>query len=381
MTSATRPPYMRDSVAQVAAEGRIVYAPSLGRPMRGLHLNECPLPPSPRVVDAVRDAAARANRYPDAQARALAEALSQRTGVAPEAIVFGTGSEELLNLTTLIALEPGDEVVTAVPAFGRYVKATKIAGGVPVRVPVQANGSNDIAGMLRAITPRTRIVYCALPNNPTGWMNTEAEVRALVAGVPETALLLIDEAYYEFSRYAGGPDVLAMVKSTRRGPWMALRTFSKAYCLAGLRLGYALCSGVEVANALQRVRTAFNANALVQAAALAALEDEAHLEKVLSVCATERRRLDQGLRALGLTPMQTVTNFMSIPLPAPMKSADVVAQMRERGILIGAWADGGRDDVIRISIGAADDTDAVLAAMAEILGEAKALAGSRATAG
>jgi histidinol-phosphate aminotransferase len=338
----------------------------MDRPMRALHLNECPLPPSPRVIEAVTRAAASANRYPDAQAGAVRAALAARTGVAPDCIVFGTGSEELLSLTTMIAVDPGDEVVTAVPAFGRYVQSTRIAGGVPVRAPVQANGSNDIPAMLAAISPRTRIVYCALPNNPTGWNNTADEIALLTAKAPASVLLVIDEAYYEFARHAGGPDVLAALRA-RKGPWMVMRTFSKAYCLAGLRLGYALCSSAEVANGLQRVRTVFNANALVQAAALAALADEAYLEKVLTTCATERQRLEAGLRARGLTPMPTVTNFMSIPLPAPMKAADVVARMQEHGILIGAWSDGGRDDVIRISIGGPEDTDAVLTAMRAIL--------------
>lgn len=369
MTDANRPPYMRDPVAALPVGGKIPYAPAMSRPMRALHLNECPLPPSPAVVEAVRAAAASANRYPDAQAGALRAALSQRTGVAPDCIVFGTGSEELLNLTTLIAVDPGDEVVTAVPAFGRYVQSTRLAGGMAIRVPVQANGSNDIPGMLAAITPRTRIVYCALPNNPTGWNNTADEIALLTAKAPDSVLLVIDEAYYEFARHAGGADVL-MALQARKGPWMVLRTFSKAYCLAGLRLGYALCSAAEVANALQRIRTVFNANALVQAAALAALQDEAYLATVLETCATERGRLDAGLRALGLTPMPTVTNFMSIPLPTspvPMKAADVVARMLEHDILIGAWSDGGRDDVIRISIGGPEDTDAVLAAMKSIL--------------
>lgn len=365
MNDATRQPYMRPGVAALATGGRIAYAPGLDRPMRALHLNECPLPPSPRVIEAVRQAAASANRYPDAQARALGAAIAARTGVKPDCIVFGTGSEELLNLTTLIALDPGDAVVSSTPAFGRYVKSTQIAGGVPIRVPVQANGANDIPAMLAAITPRTRIVYCALPNNPTGWNNTADEIALLMAKAPDSVLLVIDEAYFEFARHAGGADVLAALK-VRKGPWMVMRTFSKAYCLAGLRLGYALCSSVEVADALQRVRTAFNANALVQAAALAALDDAAYLEKVLTVCATERGRLDAGLRRLGLTPMPTVTNFMSISVP--MKAADVVAGMQARGILIGAWSDGGRDDVIRISIGGAEDTDAVVESMAAILG-------------
>lgn len=359
-----RPPYMRDSVAAVPPGGRMAYAPALQQPVRALHLNECPYPPSPKVVEAIRRAAPAVNRYPDAQARRLAAALAARTGVDPSRIVFGTGSEELLNLTTLLALDPGDAVVASTPSFGRYMRSTQLAGGVPIRVNLHADGRNDVAALVAAVTPRTRILYCALPNNPTGWNNSAAEIEYLATRTPDGVLLAIDEAYHEFARHAGGPDVLAVL-AARKGPWIVLRTFSKAYCLAGLRLGYALCSSAEAAGALQRGRTAFNANVLVQEAALAALEDEAHLKMVLDACAAERRRLEAGLRRLGLAPMPSVTNFLSVPVP--MKAQSVVAAMQDRGILIGHWTEGGRDDVIRISIGLAEDTDAVLAALAEIL--------------
>jgi len=355
---------MRESVAAVAPGGKMAYAPSLSQPVRALHLNECPLPPSPMVVEAIRAAAAGVNRYPDPQARKLAAAIQARTGVDPQRIVFGTGSEELLNLTTLLALDPGDAVVASTPSFGRYMRSTQLAGGQPIRVKLHEDGRNNVVALVAAITPRTRILYCALPNNPTGWNNDRAEIDYLATRTPDHVLLAIDEAYFEYARHAGGPDVLAALKA-RRGPWIVMRTFSKAYCLAGLRLGYALCGTAETAGALQRGRTPFNANVLVQAAALAALEDEEHLLEVLESCATERARLDAGLRGLGLKPMPTVTNFMSIPVP--MKAADVVDAMQARGILIGMWTEGGRDDVIRISIGLAADTDAVLAALGDIL--------------
>jgi histidinol-phosphate aminotransferase len=359
---------MRAAVAAVAPAGRLTHAGSLPRPVRALHLNECPLPPSPMVVEAIRAAASGVNRYPDAQGRQLRTVLAERTGIPADRIVFGTGSEELLNLATLIALDPGDEIVASTPAFNRYVKAAQLAGGRGITVPLQEDGRNDIAALVGAVTPRTRILFAAMPNNPTGQMNDAAEVEALALRTPDDVLLLIDEAYHEFARHAGGPDVLAAL-ARRTGPWMVLRTFSKAYCLAGLRLGYALCSSADVALALGRIKTAFNANVLVQAAAVAALQDEAYLKRVLETCATERRRLMEGCRALGLEPMPSVTNFVSIPVPLP--AARVMAEMQERGILISVWGgEGVREDVIRISIGLADDTDAVLAALADILGEA-----------
>ncbi len=364
MPNPVRTPYMRPEVAILPPVGRLTHAASLPGPVRALHLNECPLPPSPAVIAAIRAAVPTINRYPDAHARRLAAALQERTGVAADRIVFGTGSEELLNLTTLLALDRGDQIVTSTPSFSRYVRSAELAGGSAIRVPVLADGRNDVAGLIAALTPRTRILYCAIPNNPTGWFNDPDEVARLAGDTPETVLLAIDEAYHEYARHAGGPDILAAL-ARRRGPWIVMRTFSKAYCLAGLRLGYALCSTSDVAGAVGRGRTAFNANVLAQTAALAALEDEAYLKLVLETCAIERGRLIAGARTLGLEPFPSVTNFVSIPVP--LKAADVVAAMARRGILISSWGDGGRDDVIRISIGLAEDTDAVLSSLTEIL--------------
>lgn len=362
-----RAPFLRACAAGVAPSGRLVHAASLPRAVRALHLNECPLPPSPAVVEAIRGAAATVNRYPDAQAHRLATALAERTGVAPDRIVFGAGSEELLTLATLVALDPGDGVVVSTPTFGRYAKAAELAGGRAIKVALLGDGRNDVRALVSAVTEGTRILCAATPNNPTGQMNDAAEVEHLARATPEDVLLIIDEAYYEFARHAGGPDVLKAL-ARRQGPWIVMRTFSKAYCLAGLRLGYALCSAAEVAGALARIRTAFNANALAQAAALAALEDEAHLKLVLETCDVERGRLIEGCRALGLEPMPSVTNFVSIPVPMP--ASQVMAAMQERDILISLWGDGGRDDVIRISVGLAEDTDAVLAALGDVLGSA-----------
>lgn len=364
MQEIVRQPFMRASVAAAAPVGRLTPVVAAKGPVRRLHLNECPHPPSPGVIEAIRAAAGSVNRYPDAQAGELAAALAERTGVAVDRIVFGTGSEELLNLLGLVALDPGDEIVCTTPSFGRYAKSAQLAGAKAVRVPVLADGRNDIPGLLAAVTPKTRILYAALPNNPTGALDDAAKVERLIETAPSNLLLVVDEAYFEHAHYAGAPDVLAVL-ARRDGPWIVMRTFSKAYCLAGLRLGYALCSTSEVAGSLNRSRTAFNAGVLAQAAALAALKDEVHLAMVLESCAVERARLRDGCRALGLEPLPTVTNFMSIPVPVP--AAQIVAGMQAQGILIGAWGDGARDDVIRISIGLPEDTDAVLQALGALL--------------
>jgi histidinol-phosphate aminotransferase len=329
-----------------------------------LNLNECPSPPSPRVVEAIRMAAGSINRYPDPTWRALAAAIAQRTGVEPARIAFGNGSDELLMLLSQIVLEPGLSAVLPVPSFPRYMTASLFAGATPIPVPVRGNGANDIDAMLAAIRPETRLVVCATPNNPTGAMLDAADLARLATGVPANALLLIDEAYFEFARHAGGPNALDAV-AARKGPWAIVRTLSKAYSLAGMRVGYALLSSTDLAEAVNRVRGMFNVNMLAQVAAVAALEDEAYTRVLLDDCARERKRLSEGCARLGCKPLPSVANFVSVQLPMP--AADAVQSFADRGILVVAIGAPPFDRHVRITVGTAEDTDAVLKALAELL--------------
>ncbi|HEX2114778.1 MAG TPA: aminotransferase class I/II-fold pyridoxal phosphate-dependent enzyme [Alphaproteobacteria bacterium] len=333
-------------------------------PIRRLNLNESAFPPSPRVIAAICDAAGQVNRYPDPRWRALAAAIAQRTGVEPARIVFGNGSDDLLMLLAQVALESGASAVLPTPSFPRYMTGTLFAGASPIAVPVRADGANDVGAMLAAIRPDTKLVLCATPNNPTGAMLDEAALARLASGVPANVLLVIDEAYFEFARHAGGPDALAAL-AARPGPWAVVRTLSKAYGLAGLRVGYALLSGPDLAEALNRVRGMFNVNVIAQVAALAALEDAAHTQRLLDDCAVERRRLSEGFARLGCAPLPSVANFVSAQLPIP--AAGAVKAFFERGILVGAIGPAPFERHIRVTIGGPDDTDAVLGALAEIL--------------
>jgi histidinol-phosphate aminotransferase len=335
-----------------------------GVTVRRLNLNECPYPPSPRVVEAIQKAAAATNRYPDPTWRALAAAISKRTGVEPARIAFGNGSDELLMLLSQIVLEAGSSTVLPVPSFPRYMTATLFAGATPIPVAVRSDGANDVGAMLAAIRPDTRLVVCATPNNPTGAMLDAATLARLATGVPANVLLLVDEAYFEFARHAGGPDALAALAS-RQGPWAVVRTLSKAYSLAGMRVGYALLSSPDLAEAVNRVRGMFNVNMLAQVAAVAALEDEAHTQRLLDDCARERRRLSEGSARLGCPPLPSVANFVSVQLPMP--AADAVAAFAARGILVVAVGAPPFDRHIRVTVGTAEDTDAVLKALAEIV--------------
>jgi histidinol-phosphate aminotransferase len=336
------------------------------RPIRFLHLNESPYPPSPHAIEAAGKAIVDLNRYPDIHGRALANALSERTGVPANRIIFGAGSDELIHFLCEIALTHGDELVTPAPTFPRYAISARLLGAKPVRTRLTPNGANDAKALAAAVTERTRVVFCCTPNNPSGAFMEEAALEELIARVPDSVLLVVDEAYYEFGRYAGAPDVLRLLKR-RRGPWAVLRTFSKAYGLAALRVGYALCGADDIADALRKAKLQYNVNTVAQAAALAALEDDAHLVRTLDDSARERKRLSDGLAALGIAPFPSAANFVSGLMPFAASLA--MEELRKRCILIRDWRDPDHLNEIRITLGLSDDTDAVLAALREILAD------------
>jgi histidinol-phosphate aminotransferase len=333
-------------------------------PMRRMNFNESPYPPSPKAIEAMREACGQVNRYPDAHWSALRGALSTRTGVPSTRIVAGNGSDELITSATRIALTPGDEVIAPAPSFGSFAKGAAIEGAKLVTVPVCADGACDIDGMLSAVTERTRLVFLVTPNNPTGGMLSGEAVGRFARGLSDNALLVLDEAYHEFAEQAGGDDLLEVMK-TRTGPWAIFRSFSKAYGLAGVRVGYMLCGSEAVASGFQVVRNAFTVNGIAQAAALAALEDEPHMRAIVARMARERDRLSLGLKRLGLNPLPSVGNFVTAR--TTRVSVDVIADLRDHGILIAGVPGSGYENAIRITVGTADDTDAVLTALEVIL--------------
>jgi len=333
-------------------------------PLRRMSLNESADPPSPKVIAAVQQAVAGVNRYPDPKARALAAAISDRTEIPVSRIVFGNGSHELIMLMGNAFMEAGTRIVVPNPSFQPYQSAAKIAGADLTIVPVTEEGANDVDAMLAACNPAPRMVIAATPNNPTGALLSESALAKLIAGVPETTLLVIDEAYYEFGRLAGGPDVLKALKA-RKAPWLVLRTFSKAYNLAGLRVGYALASHDELAEGINRVRGVFNVNRVAQAAALAALSDEPYAKASQKKTAAERDRLAVGLKAMGLSPLPSAANFVAVKTPKP--AAEVVGALAKQGIMIVPVGGPPYENHIRITIGSAEDTDAVLAALKTVL--------------
>jgi len=333
--------------------------------VRALGLNECPLPPSPKVIAAVREAVHWANRYPDALCRDLAGALAATTGVAAARIVCSNGSDEMLTLIGDICLERGDGAVMPAPSFPGYAQATRQAGGQAIAVGLRKDGANDVAGLLAAVTPATRLLFCSTVNNPSGGMLAASDLLALIEAVPADVFLVMDDAYGEFAQFAGGPDVLPLMAKCP-APWAVLRTFSKAYGMAGLRVGYGIFSADWVAQAVLHVKGTFNVNSLAQAAALAALADEPYKNEILAHNGRERQRLANGAEALGLVAMPGVGNFVSLRLPVSGLAA--ARTLLDQGIMVRPWVEAGYENCLRVTVGEATDTDAVLGALAALLG-------------
>ncbi len=336
------------------------------RQVRRLHLNECPYQPSPRVKEAVAQASESLNLYPDGGWTKLVEALGAHWNWPAERIVCTNGSDELLMLSAQMSLSPGTEAIAPGPCFPGYPRAVAAQGAKLVQIPVRADGGIDVRATLDAVTEQTRLVFITTPMNPTGTLMNAEEVATLLREIPDHALAVLDEAYYELGRHAGGPDHDDAL-AARKGPWVVLRTFSKAYGLAGLRLGYALCGSDAIKRSLDNLRITLNVSRLSQAGALAALSDTAHTAMILDKTAQERRRLTEGLEAAGCPVLPSATNFIAAKLPGP--AADAARTLREEaGILTQTIPYPGFEDCIRISIGDADDTDAVLNNLPMLLG-------------
>ena len=332
--------------------------------IKPMGLNECLFPPSPRVIAALRENLDRINRYPDAQCPALSDIISARTSVPADSIAWGNGSEELIKGSVALSISPGDGLVLPVPTFWGYRAIIQAAEADTAFIDMHVDGAVNVGGIIDAVDNRTHLVFCITPNNPSGAFVPEGDFARLAGGVPENVLFVIDEAYHEFGIRGGGPDILCIL-SDRRGPWIVIRTFSKAYAMAGMRLGFALCSDAELAQALMKTTCVFNVPILAQFAGEAALADADHLENLLEQVAAARTQVGDGLRALGLEPLTSVTNFVSTRLP--VGGREVARQMLDRGVQIHAWPDPGYENFIRITVGPPKDNAFCLAALKEVL--------------
>jgi len=275
--------------------------------------NENPYPPLPSVLKAVADAATEMNRYPDMAVTELTEALAQRLGVPPEHIATGTGSVGVLGQLIAATCDPGDEVIYAWRSFEAYPIVVAIAGAASVQVPLDPHGRHDLAAMAAAISPRTRLILVCTPNNPTGPVVHQDGLDAFLDVVPGDVLVAIDEAYLEFVTDKRAPDALATYAA--RPNVVILRTFSKAYGLAGLRVGYAVAHE-PVAQALRKTALPFGVSTIAQRAAIASLDVFNELQERVDALVAERERVVAGLRYQGWHLPETQANFVWLPLGA-----------------------------------------------------------------
>jgi len=323
--------------------------------------NENPRGPSPGVIQAIVAATAEATRYPDGNGFALKSVLSQRLSVDPAQIVLGNGSNDILELAAQAYLRPGDEAIYSAHAFAVYPLATRARGAIGVEVPARGFG-HDLAQMRAAVTPQTRIVFVANPNNPTGTFVPAEELRAFIASVPSEILVVLDEAYNEYLDPADRCDSVDWI--ARHPNLLVSRTFSKAYGLAALRIGYGLMDA-GVADMLNRVRQPFNVNALAQAAAIAALADADYVDKSRELNRAGLAQLAAGFAALGVVSLPSQGNFV---LAKVGDAGTVYQRLLAQGVIVRPVANYGLPEWLRISVGLPDENVRFLKALAVALG-------------
>ena len=323
--------------------------------------NENPLGPSPKSVEAIKNCLSTIHRYPDANSLLLKERLAAKLGIPQESIILSNGSNEILELTLKAFLRPGYEVVIPEPTFSLYAKFSQAMDGTPVRVPLK-KFRIDLKAVLEKIGPRTRIIFINNPNNPTGTIVKKEEFEGFLKNIPENIIIVLDEAYGEFVEDSDFPQG----KNYLEGPrWVVtLRTFSKIYGLAGLRIGYGLASR-ELTYYLNKVRQPFNVNSLAQSAALAALEDDEHLTKTMQVVSGGRKYISQELDKLGIPYIPSQSNFIMIYLGK--RCAQCYDFLLRMGVIVRPLTSLGFPEYIRLSIGIPEENKRFIEALKKTL--------------
>ncbi|MGH9741597.1 MAG: histidinol-phosphate transaminase [Candidatus Acidiferrum sp.] len=323
--------------------------------------NENPLGPSPRAMEAARKALEHANRYPDGGTHLLREALAARTGVSTEEIFVGLGSSEIIDLASRVCLRVGLQGITSYGSYAPFSVAIRASGAELVLVP-QKNFAFDLEAIAKAITPKTGVIYLANPNNPTGTAFRAGELEELLSSVPEGVLVVLDEAYIHYAPSLDRRKSEEIFRAHKN--LLILRTFSKVYGLAGMRIGFAL-GRQELLTAMNKLRTPFNTSGVAQAAALAALDDREHVARCIETNASERKRLSEGLRALGLRPVPSETNF--IFMEAGPEAKEMCDALLHLGVIVRPLGWMGFPQAIRVSVGTSEENEKFLAAMAQVL--------------
>ncbi len=323
--------------------------------------NENPVGPSPAVVEAIMQNLPKINLYPDGDCFYLKAALAAHLGVTRDQLIVGNGSNEVIELVLHTFLGPGEETVSAAGAFVVYDLATRSMGGHAVQVPMKRH-AHDLAAMARAVTDRTKVAFVANPNNPTGTASGAGEFSRFLDDIPDGVLVVVDEAYYEYVDLKSYPDTLRMLADGRDN-LVVLRTFSKAYGLAGLRIGFGVAAPAVV-GAVNKVRQPFNVNLLAQVAALAALADQEHVRRVVSLCRRERRRMEREFADRGLEYVPTQANFILVRVGA--RAREVYESLLARGVIVRPVGGYGYPDWLRVTVGLPEENDRFLRELAAL---------------
>jgi histidinol-phosphate aminotransferase len=327
--------------------------------------NENPLGPSPMAVKAIQRAVEKMHRYPNGGSYDLIGRLSKRLNLNRENIVLGNGSDDIIAMLAQVLLQPGDEAVLPLPSFLFYDIVIRSFGATPVGVPLKSH-STDLDGMLASINSKTRLVFVNNPHNPTGSLISRKSLEAFIAALPADIVLVIDEAYIEFVRDRDCPDSIDYLKSDKIV--VGLRTFSKAYGLAGLRIGYGLMPSF-LADLLNRVRQPFNVNSLAQAGAIAVLEDEEFLANTVALVYHELDFLYAALDNLAIEYLESQANFFLIRVA---KSADEVFEdLLKQGVIVRSMTSYGYPDCIRVNVGRHHENVRLLEALEIVLKKSK----------
>ena len=338
----------------------------LGSDMAMLASNECCFAPLPEVIEAAQGAIIGANRYPDPAYVPLRRALSDRYGIPPERIALGNGSCDILLAAGEALLEPGAEVVYAWPAFSVYPHLAAASGARAIEVPLDDDDRHDLDAIAAEITVATRLVLICNPNNPTSTSVGLDRIEEFLDGVPRHVCVILDEAYCEFALGLG--DSYASVELLRRYPNLVLlRTFSKVYGLAALRVGYALCASESFRTAVDQLRQPFYLNGAAQAGAVEALKHQDAVEQRVTQTIAARLDLEQGTRELGLWVAHSDANFIWLRLPEDCDESALVTGLRDRGVLVRAGGSLGRDCALRVTVGTELENERFVGALGEVL--------------
>jgi histidinol-phosphate aminotransferase len=321
--------------------------------------NENPLGPSPKAMEAVKRALAESHRYPDGGTHRLREKLAALHGVTPEQIFMGLGSSEIIDLASRVLLGPGKTGITSEGSYAPFSVAIRASGAKLVRVPLR-EFAFDLRAIADAVTNEARVVYLANPNNPTGTAFGMAELEDFFSRVPGDVLVVLDEAYIHYAERAHMPLSVEIFRARKN--LLIMRTFSKIYGLAGLRIGYGIAQTGVVA-AMNKLRTPFNVSGVAQAAALAALDDDAHVRRSIETNRVERKRVFDDLTKLGLRAVRSEANFVFVDIGPDAQA--ICQELLQGGVIVRPLGWMGLTDAIRISVGTPEENGKMLASVAK----------------